>query len=459
MELTNDQNKALEAMQNWYNLKTNDKLDLFFLLYGAAGTGKTTVMKYFINKIGTNNIAISAPTHKAKKIIQSITGFHGETIQKLLGLRPNVALDKFDINNPQFDPIGEESIGSYKIIIIDESSMLNKDAYNLIIDRASFHGIKILFLGDMYQIPPVNEKMSEVYIKTKHIFALTQIVRQGDVNPNSALLRLARKDIENNTNTLLDKLLIKGTNLIEDQGYHIVNNVDFGKELLTKLFSSEYEYNKDYIKYLAWTNNSVEKWCIALRKQIFGEAAKEPLLVGESLTGYNTVTTRSAIIIENSEDYTITNIKATTTDKGIKGYEVKLKLDIGTTREVFIVHPEQFEEYILMFDTLLHQAQKYKGKNWGTFYTFKDSHLMIRNIYKEDCKKLYLKAHYKTNLIDKKDLYYSYGCTVHKSQGSTYTNTAINVKDICSNPDEEERRKLLYVAFSRCTNENIILLK
>lgn len=44
-------------------------------------------------------------------------------------------------------------------------------------------------------------------------------------------------------------------------------------------------------------------------------------------------------------------------------------------------------------------------------------------------------------------------------QGSTYTNTAINVKNIAGNINAEERRKLLYVALSRCTNENLILLR
>lgn len=44
-------------------------------------------------------------------------------------------------------------------------------------------------------------------------------------------------------------------------------------------------------------------------------------------------------------------------------------------------------------------------------------------------------------------------------QGSTYTNTAVNLIDIRRNINEEERRKLVYVAASRCKETNLILCK
>ena len=51
-------------------------------------------------------------------MIQKVTGYTGTTIQKLLGLRPNTDIEKFDINRPKFDPLGRDEIQYYKIIIL-----------------------------------------------------------------------------------------------------------------------------------------------------------------------------------------------------------------------------------------------------------------------------------------------------------------------------------------------------
>lgn len=417
MDLTYDQENALCSMKEWNELPKGDPDDLFYLLDGPAGSGKTTVMKYFINRIGTSGVGVSAPTHKAKKVIQQATGFTAHTIQKLLGLRPNVQMDKFDINRPQFDPIGEETINQFRIIIIDEASMLNADAHKLIVKRATVYGTKILFLGDEYQLPPINERIGAVFTKTTHRSRLTEIVRQANTNPNAKLLEIARRDIELNRDLLLQKLLEKGTNLIGDEGYHILNNKDFGNKLLEKFFNSQYEYNRDFIKYLAWTNKSVESWCVGLRKQIYGEAANEPFIVGEGLVGYNTIPVyRSNNLIENSEDYIITNVEVTT-KSNVKGYKIEIKDSNNITRTVFMVHPDFITEYVVEADRLLEIAQRYKGRNWKKFYEYVQRHLLLYDIKKTDkqVRAIELKAYYKYDLMFKKDLYYAYGSTVHKS--------------------------------------------
>jgi ATP-dependent exoDNAse (exonuclease V) alpha subunit len=51
-----------------------------------------------------------------------------------------------------------------------------------------------------------------------------------------------------------------------------------------------------------------------------------------------------------------------------------------------------------------------------------------------------------------KDFDYGYAITVHKSQGSTYTNVFVDEADIDTNKKHAERNKLKYVAFSRPTD-------
>jgi exodeoxyribonuclease-5 len=50
------------------------------------------------------------------------------------------------------------------------------------------------------------------------------------------------------------------------------------------------------------------------------------------------------------------------------------------------------------------------------------------------------------------DIRHCYALTTHKHQGSTYQNIFIDVNDIYSNYDVEQRNKLLYVAMTRATD-------
>ena len=456
IEHTECQKKALDGLFKWIDLPFDDANDLFAVLEGPAGTGKTTVMRYFIKEIGTGGVGVSAPTHKAKKTIQNITGFKSETVQRILGLRPNVLLEKFDINKPQFDPLGEETIGSYKILIIDESSMLNADAFDLIVKRAAAYNVKILFLGDSYQLPPVNEHVSKVFVNVKHKFTLKTVVRQSFENPNTRLLLLCRRDIETGNDTMLSKLLAKGTNLTTDMGYHVVNNVDFGSAILKKYTDPEYSGNKDYIKYLAWTNKSVEAWCKGIRNHIFKLPNEEPFAEGEPLIGHNTVYTKTGVLIENSEDYVIESFVKGESSFKIPGYYITMRTPEGSKTEIFVVDPYQYHEYIKVYDSLLASAQRIR-RLFKAFYAFKENHLLLYNIYKGQCTGL--TAKYYSDLVASRDLYYGYGSTVHKSQGSTYVNSAVNLNNIYGNSTIEERKRLAYVALSRMTNENIILAR
>jgi hypothetical protein len=57
----------------------------------------------------------------------------------------------------------------------------------------------------------------------------------------------------------------------------------------------------------------------------------------------------------------------------------------------------------------------------------------------------------------KKDIYYGYAITVHKSQGSTYDNIAIDMIDVDKNKVDKERNSLKYVGLSRPKQKAIVL--
>ena len=150
MTFTNGQENAIKIVgdfiANQYQLDTNDVITLT----GPAGSGKSTIVKEIIRRSTIRSVAVSAPTHQAKTVINKMTGYPGETIQALLGLRPNVELENFDPSNPTYEALAEEYISRADIHIIDECSMINKELFKLLIKRANQYKKRIIFVGEMF---------------------------------------------------------------------------------------------------------------------------------------------------------------------------------------------------------------------------------------------------------------------------------------------------------------------
>lgn len=153
MTFTNGQNNAIEKVGNFiatsYSLNTND----IMTLTGPAGSGKSTIVKEIIRRSTIRRVAVSAPTHQAKTIINKMTGYPGETIQALLGLRPNVNMEDFDPTNVMFLPQGAERISEYNLVIIDECSMIGSYIDNLIHKLSKQYKVKILYIGRLIKLP------------------------------------------------------------------------------------------------------------------------------------------------------------------------------------------------------------------------------------------------------------------------------------------------------------------
>jgi exodeoxyribonuclease-5 len=469
MTYTEDQKEALKNMEAWSKKEHKTTLDLLYTLDGAAGTGKTTIMKAFLDKLGVpkSKIAVTAPTHKAKKEISKATGFYGQTIQKLLGLRPDTEMDKFDINNPVFRVLAKDTIKDYKYIIIDESSMLNKDSFKLICEKAKEHKVRIVFLGDAYQLPPINEEISKVFNTVTNISTLTTIVRQGEDNPMATILHLLREDIKNNTCLAIPAMLEAKSIMIGDKGFKCLSQkkhdgygeTSFGEEMLPMFMGSEYNINKNFIKLICYTNPTAMAWSEGLRKRLLGEDAEKIINEGELLVGHSSITNRktNTVTIANSEDYVVRKVIYGESDDDIKGYFVTLANEDNFVKTVFIVNHLD-KENLTRFRTLcikhLNTAKARRSYYWGKFYKFKHAHLLLVNVAIDPRYEAV-----KKNLLCSKDLYYGYAITTHKSQGSTYDNTAVNLVDLNSNYKESERARLIYVALSRCRNMNLILVQ
>jgi DNA polymerase III delta prime subunit len=453
--LNDQQYDALTKMVAW----GKDPTKRTFTLSGFAGTGKTTIVYVFLNYF-RGPVAVSAPTHKAKKVIQRTTGRPSQTIQSLLGLAPFIELENFDPNKPQFKQKSDPRIGEYDLIIIDEASMLNKELANMLKKESEIHRVKLLFMGDEAQLPPVNETKSIVFSPefSDERYLLDQVMRQADGNPLMQIYDQIRTDLKSPVDKFVHETIvndqIEGCMFIDDKQM-------FADHIVSAFQSPEYKRDSDYCKILAWTNETVKGYNKLVRAAIFGEDAP-PLRVGEILMAYSSVGYGDNVIIENSADYMVMEIVDWVDRlKNPKGDTVQLKMhrvllkaiDVEVdfqdrytiTKHVNIVAPtpENYAIFVDIYDFFLSRAKAARSridrKNaWSAYYQFKDAHLLLHDIRRGQ------------QLVVKKDLDYAYAITVHKSQGSTYTNVFVDEVDINLNQKRhEERNNLKYVALSR----------
>lgn len=167
--LTDEQNKAVDMIKDWYVKEEHQT----FILAGLAGTGKTTVLKYIRECLCISNIAYCSYTGKAARVMTN-KGTPATTIHSLI----YEAKEYIDVNGKrQVSFELKESLGSVELIIVDECSMIGKSIQQ---DLESF-GIDILYVGDHGQLPPISDQVSNLML-TPNV-RLETIHRQALDNP------------------------------------------------------------------------------------------------------------------------------------------------------------------------------------------------------------------------------------------------------------------------------------
>lgn len=435
---------------------------------GAGGTGKTYITNYIVRncKYSTSVIQCCSPTHKACRVFsQAMNGIEVQTIQSIFGFRLNLSLSDFDPNNPKFSPISTPKLDNIKILIIDEVSMLPYKVVKYIYNTCKDLNIKVIGLGDSYQLAPVNEKKSIFFDLCYKTFELKQIVRQEEDNPIRKLLSILRKDIDNKTYKFLEFLSANSDNYEynnDGKGWCCIGRDKF-KEYIDTCFNDEkYTQNIDLYRIIAYTNLAVSNWNHYVRNTIIKDADKKIITRNDLIMCYETIVDEfMSIILNNSEEYIIHNIvDYVDTKYGFKGFLIKFqKINGGQiTKPLFVInHKDKFsiQLYYKVINDLIKDAKTAtsgtRATKWKAYYEFKKNYLIATNITNS----------YNKILVDR-NLDYGFALTSHKSQGSTYDSVFVDINDIVfdkngsiyANQDDLLRR--LYVACSRAKNNLVI---
>lgn len=154
------------------NLEINENFELAFrfvtetneniFLTGKAGTGKTTFLKYLVENC-TKNIVVAAPTGVAAINANGVT-LHSLFQLPLHPFIPTAANKNELLQKLRFTGRRMDILRKMDLLVIDEISMVRCDTIDAIdtilrhvrrVHDIPFGGVQILFIGDLYQLPPV----------------------------------------------------------------------------------------------------------------------------------------------------------------------------------------------------------------------------------------------------------------------------------------------------------------
>lgn len=177
MVLTKGQEQGLKIAVERYKNK-----EPYTCIAGYAGVGKSTLVAHIIDalKINPSEVCYAAFTGKASLVLREKGCENSMTMHRLLYYSKELPDGTFE-HKPR-----ERLEHSYKIIVVDEVSMIPIEMWNLLLS----HHVHVIALGDPFQLPPIDGE-SEL-LSHPHVF-LDEIVRQAQ---DSEIIRLSM-DIRN----------------------------------------------------------------------------------------------------------------------------------------------------------------------------------------------------------------------------------------------------------------------
>ena len=186
---------------------------------GNAGTGKSTLLQIIRDQTEPEPVVL-APTGVAAINVS------GQTIHRFFGFSIETTLERIKRTRPRYPQVMKE----LRTIIIDEVSMVRADVLDLVdnylrlhgpVPNAPFGGVRMVFFGDLFQLPPVvtnNEKeiFSTVY-ESPYFFSAP-----GIINAELKIIELT-KIFRQTDRTFIDLLNKFRNNAVQDSDLRLIN--------------------------------------------------------------------------------------------------------------------------------------------------------------------------------------------------------------------------------------------
>ena len=382
---------------------------------GKAGTGKSTLLQYFRHKT-TKNIAVLAPTGVAALNIK------GQTIHSFFQFKPDITPEA--VNDIIVRKTKRKIYQALDAIVIDEISMVRADLLDCIDAflrlfgpnySKPFGGVQMIFLGDLYQLPPVVSKGEEnifCSVYPSPYFFSAKVFPQIDLK----ILEL-KKIYRQKDESFIHLLNALRHNELQDHHLHAFNSRLHNKVVFN---ANDFYITLTTTNALAETVNANQLKSLAGREHVYegilsGEFEKKSLPTQEIL--YLKKGAQIMMLNNDTEKRWVNGSLGVIEDiKSSSGEDIIfVKLENGNTVDV---KKHTWELYQYYFDTV---AESLASKTIGYFTQY--------------------------------PLKLAWAVTIHKSQGQTFERVMIDVGYGTFAYGQ------MYVALSRCTSLEGIILK
>ena len=454
-----EQQTAIDAAVDFLN---NGNPEEFFVVEGKAGTGKTTIAQEILNQAAPfGGVFTGAVSNKAvevieKKFVEANIDSDFGSIARLIGATENPVTGEFKVD-PESYAFKNAPIHKAGTLVIDEASMITEQALELIMKHKR-PGTKVLFLGDIGQLPPIRDKktstpeqqsaLSPVFEGVNKASLVTR-VRQGE---GSAILPFADHFWDSSTQGEQNASPAPKEAYTNSEGLTFTSSVSAEGTKINKFIVDEFAKavetgDTNHIKVVTYRNATVDSINNYIREKIFGKEAKT-FEEGEIVMFQNNGKTKSSdgqdLVFNNAEEVSLKNVK----EEGVKtyralgisvdvrgqdaSYEAEGEIDV----EVFLPHPSEKDKvqgFINDMRNAVLAMPKYDQRDaWQQFFAVQSSIPMVKH---------------------------AYAITSHKSQGSTYDIAIINEKDIksVSATDSITKNRAIYTALTRPKHQAIVI--
>jgi len=454
LQLTADQQTAIKGI-----LEDIRKPGATPVLCGYAGTGKTVTTAALVSKLADlgKRVVVATPTHKARSQVERALdncgahGFEAVTVARLLGLKQ--VRDK-DTGKETFkpEPGGKNMLGqnikwveewcedkeamrwvsrpekSIDVVIVDETSMLNSDLYDLLLSELKKR--PVVFVGDDRQLLPVGEDhVCRAFTEGSSLYRLTEVLRH-----DGAILNLA---------TATRQMPVGRARFAtaEGGGSRVVGHrsrEQWGTALLEMAASEEAMSDPDFCRALAYTNKAVDEMNLRIHHRRYGIDAPQfvegmtcitvdaiPDPVGTGLLLNSTVD----VLIEEAirGPHRFTDAGDLPTDEPWDTWELTVTGDFYMAKTFRVIAKEHEQRWKESLKEIADQANAASGKE--------RSELWSLYFHRKDC-------------VGK--LQPASALTIHKSQGSTFRHVFLHWSiDGWGSAPTAQQNQLAYVGITR----------
>lgn len=408
--LNEDQQKASSKFTEFLI----DPTAKFMVIMGAAGTGKSTLVKSLLKTIEPRlklyaillgskeevpefKVELTATTNKAAAVLSKLTGEDCVTVHSKLGLVPQQNYATGEVNFIR----GKEHKTIYNtLLVVDEASFLDDKLFTLI-DESTVD-CKILFIGDQYQLAPVNQVVPIMNKIKGYVVSLEKIMRHG-----GNIAQAGAKFRETVKTKQFSPIIADGIDVIH------VNGPVF-QDMINQEFTHP-EYSESKARVLAWQNETVNMYNNYIR-EILGHPPQ--FGIGDVLSTNRPIMGKMGTIAGTDASVEIAAVAQEDVQHGLQGKRVKI---IGSSRWFFLPdNPVQAGAFM---------KQLRKEKKWPLFFRLQDEWLDLRP---------------------------AFASTVHKAQGSTYDTVFINLTDIGRCFIASDVARMMYVALTRAAKRVVL---